>query len=176
MSNIADLDINNIGKPYVPPKEGWYHAQLVSQEPDSTKRGSISKQKWQIVGATHELQSERGKYVNETLYEYSSVFFKQVALIGWALGKYSPEYLKALQAKGADLPKPDFEEWIGHSCLIKVKHRVDQNDPEKKYTEIGFDYATFDSTVGQATGVILDMSSIDAEQNVSASNNPADDF
>ena len=176
MSNIADLNVDNIGKPSVPPKPGWYHAQLVSQEPGNTQRGSINKQRWQIVGATPELQSERGKYIYETLYEYTSVFFQQVALIGCAFGKYSPEYLKKLQAEGKDLPKPDFEEWVGCSCLVKVTHKPDQNDPNKIYARIGFDYAAFDSTVGQATGVILDMSSIDAEQNVSASKDSADDF
>jgi len=176
MSNIADLDVDGIGKPAVLPKEGWYQARLVSQEPGTTQRGSVNKMKWQIVGATPELQNERGKYIYETLYEYSSVFFKQVALVGYALGVYSPEYLKTLQAQGKDLPMPDFEEWITRSCLVKVKHRVSLNDPDKKYTEIGFDYAAFDSTVGQATGVILDETCIEAGQSVPQANETADDF
>ena len=98
--------------------------------------------------------------------------------MGWALGKYSLEYLSKLQANGEDLPMPDFEDWIGSSCLIKVKHKSDQNDVNKKYTTIGFDYTRFDSVIGQATGVILDTSCIDAEQNISASNDEdtADDF
>ena len=176
MSNIASLDVTNMGKPVTLPKEGWYQAKLVSQEPGSTQRGSIFKMKWQIVGATLELQAERGKYVYETLYMYSNVFFQQVALIGWSLGVYSPEYLQALQAQNDDLPMPDFEDWIGRSCLIKVRHKKDQDDPNKVYTAIGFDYTTFDSVIGQATGVVLDNSCLNAEPCETAAENTDDDF
>ena len=73
-------------------------------------------------------------------YEYASVFAKQCVIIGWTCGLYSKEYLANLQAKGMDLPAPDFGSWLLVTCIGKVKHENDKNDPNKFYARVGFDY------------------------------------
>jgi len=131
---------------------------------------------WQIVGTPPELQSEIGKYIYEACYEYSSVYMKQIAIIGWACGIYSKEYLKSLQTKGADLPMPDFQTWLYTSCIGKVKHENDRTDPNKFYAKIGFDYKPVDHEIVQTAGIALDPSSIEAGKSVQPTTQPADVF
>ena len=174
MSNIADLDIETLGEEKLPPKEGWYHIKLIQHKEDSTQRGTVHKCTWQIVGAPPELRDERGKYVYESYYEYSSVFAKQCAIIGWACGLYSKEYLANLQAKGVDLPIPDFGTWLHISCIGKVKHENDKNDPNKFYARIGFDYKPVDHETVKLAGIVLDKASVEAGVATQPANSNAD--
>jgi len=176
MSNLADVDIDGLGKVTPPPQEGWYHAKLVACKPDCNNKGDYYRCTWQLVGATPELQGERGKYVYETYYAYSSVFVKQIATIGVALGIYTKDYLKTLKEKGADLPMPDFESWFGASCLVKVKHEKDRNDPKKIYARIGFDYVPVNSDIAAETGVIFDKASLKNGVQVQPTNKADEDF
>jgi len=174
MSNIADPDIETLGEEKLPPKEGWYHIKLIQHKEDSTQRGTVHKCTWQIIGTSPELKDERGKYVYESYYEYSSVFAKQCAIIGWACGLYSKEYLANLQAKGVDLPIPDFGTWLHISCIGKVKHENDKNDPNKFYARIGFDYKPVDHETVKLAGIVLDKASVEAGVATQPANSNAD--
>ena len=174
MSNIADLDIENLGEEKLPPKPGYYHIKLIKHQEDTTQRGTVHKCTWQIVGTPPDLTEERGKYIYESYYVYSSVFAKQCATIGWACGILSKEYLAQLQRKGGDLPTPDFASWVGATCVGKVKHEKDQNDPSKYYARIGFDYKAVNHETVRAAGVVLDAASIEAKDSVPSADNSAD--
>ena len=169
MSNIADLDVDGMGEARTAPEPGWYHIKLIRHENTVTKKGTAChKFTWQIIGTPPELRDETGKYIYESFYPHSSVFFKQVAGLGWALGIHTKEYLKSLQANGEDLPMPEFESWLYKTCIGKVFHEDDPNDPSKFYAKIGFNYKPTTDAVVQEAGIVLDTSSIEAGMQVSA--------
>jgi hypothetical protein len=176
MSNIADLDIDTLGEERLPPKEGWYHIKLIQHKEDTTQRGTVHKCTWQIIGTPPELRDELGKYVYESYYVYASVFAKQCAIIGWACGLYSKEYLADLQAKGADLPIPDFGTWLLTTCIGKVRHETDKDDPKKSYARIGFDYKPVSHESVKIHGIVLDKASIEAGVPTQSANSNADVF
>ena len=173
-SNIADLDIEHLGEEPLPPKEGWYHIKLIRYTEDLTQRGRVHKCTWQIIGTPPELRDELGKYVYESYFEYSSAFVKQSALIGWACGLYSKEYLANLQANEEDLPMPDFGAWLLATCIGKVKYEKDKNDPNKSYVRLGFSYKPLDHETVQLAGIVLDKASIEAGVSTQPANSNAD--
>ena len=174
--SIADLDIDNLGEEKQPPKPGYYHIKLIKYQEDTTQRGTVHKCTWQIVGTPPDLNDERGKYIYESYYEYSSVFGKQCATIGWACGIFSKEYLAQLQKKGMNLPTPDFSSWVGATCIGRVKLEKDQNDPNKFYAKFGFEYKPVDHETAKVAGVVLDAASIEASDSVPSADNSADVF
>ena len=169
MSNLADIDIDSLGKSSPPPEPGWYHLKLCGYQAKTFPKGTIGHQlTFQIIGTTQELSSERGKYIYENFFQHTQVFWKLTAILGVALGIYSKDYLKALQDKGEDLPMPEFDSWVGATCIGRVKHEPDKNDPNKVYGKVGFDFQSVDSETVQVAGIVLCATSAKEGEQVQA--------
>jgi hypothetical protein len=161
MSNLSDIDIDNLGESPPLPKEGIYHIKLVSHTESINQKGTRHQLKWQIVGTNAELHSELGKYVYDSLFSYSSIFAKQIATLGYACGIYARAYLKSLQAKDEDLPMPDLHTWLYVSCIARVKHEADTNEPTKVYARLAlYDQKPVNHPIVQEAGIVLDEASI----------------
>jgi len=164
MSNLDDFDVDHMGEAPTPPQPGWYHVKLIKHDTKTTTKGTQHKCTWQIVGATPELQSELGKYVYDSYFEYSSIFAKQMATLGWACGIYTKEQLKALQAKGENLPTPDLHTWLYVSCIARVKHEADQDDATKVYARLAlYEQKPVDAPIVKEIGIVLDEASLSSE-------------
>jgi hypothetical protein len=73
-----------------------------------------------------------------------------------------------------DLPTPDFGTWLLVTCIGKVKHENDKNDPNKFYARIGFDYKPVGHETAQLAGIVLDTASVEAGASTPLANNNTD--
>lgn len=164
--DISSLDI---GKTFTTPlliPQGFYHVQLDDFRETPKEQGKSIALHWKIVGAPtdDDMLKAVGKVIYEYLSEWTEFFPKQLVRIGMACGAYTAEYLKDLQAKGEALSYPDFYDWRGRSCVVKVSHKPDFRDAKKMVAKIGFDYFPVDSEETQAAGVVLNTAILSADQ------------
>jgi hypothetical protein len=108
------------------------------------------------------MQLALGGTVYEYLSSWTPLFPKQFIRVGLACEVYTIEGLKSLKDKGEELPDPDFNSWIGKSCVAKIAHKKRFNDATKIDPSIGWEYYMLNSPEAKEANVILNMDVLDA--------------
>jgi len=134
-------------------EEGYYQCNLVGYTPSIFDGTTTHKMKLQIVGAPQHLLSERGKYLYVNWKESSEAFAKQFLKAGVALGIYTEAQVREWIAAG-EMDDPDFEQWIGTTCVCRVSHNQYQG---KTYANIGFDWFHVKSDTAKDAGIAIEQ-------------------
>jgi hypothetical protein len=161
--SLDDIDPDKTFEPFELPHEGFYHVQLINVEPKIKDNGKTYKFVWEIVGSPNDpnMVTAIGKKVNEFLSDWTPLFTKQIVRIGQSCEIYSTEFLKGLKDKGEQLPDPDFDSWLGTSCVVKITHEKRYNDPKKTDAKIGWDYFMVNSPESREAKVLLNRDVLD---------------
>jgi hypothetical protein len=144
---------------YTPIKEGFYHAMLDDGfDVEKPGKGISTAMVWKLIGVPandKEAAAFIGRTVKEYLADWTPLFPKQFIRIGMAIGEYSPQFISELKASGKRIERPNFADWIGKTCVVRVKNEPGFTDKTKVYAKIGWDYYPIDSEEAKASGVVI---------------------